>query len=102
RTDLGVIWIEGHADRTGPSAWNLRLSRRRARAVAEFLVEHAVAPQRLRTAGYGEARPLVPTPAGVANERNRRVQFLPDNGTDAQPAQPQLLSTLTTEGEVLR
>jgi outer membrane protein OmpA-like peptidoglycan-associated protein len=52
------IAIEGHTDNAGTDAYNLDLSRRRAAAVKEALVrEHAMAAQRLTTAGFGSSRP---------------------------------------------
>ena len=94
RTDLTLIWIEGHADSTGPERWNLELSRSRSAAVAKILIAEGIAPERLRPVGYGEARPLVTTPHGESNERNRRVHFftessdpqaLPPAGTELAP-----------------
>ena len=81
RPELGIICIEGHADATGPAAWNLKLSRARADEIARFLLAHEVPAGRLRTAGYGEARPLDPSPAGRPNPKNRRVHFIPSHGT---------------------
>jgi len=87
RTELTTIWIEGHADATGPARWNLELSRGRAEAVAQILVAEGVAEERLRPVGFGEARPLVATPRGESNERNRRVHFFTDSIADA-PREP--------------
>jgi outer membrane protein OmpA-like peptidoglycan-associated protein len=68
------VRIEGHTDETGGDAYNLDLSRRRARAVAQWLVEHAeVDPAMLETEGYGKARPLT---TGANTELNRRVEFV--------------------------
>jgi len=78
RPSITRVWIEGHADATGPAAFNLTLSRARAAAVASFLVAHGVDGARLEPVGFGEARPLVPSPAGVLAPRNRRVQFFVD------------------------
>lgn len=85
RTDL-LVMIEGHADATGPERWNLELSRRRAAAVARFLIEHGVAKERLRPVGYGEARPLIATPDGEENERNRRVHFFTESESELPEA----------------
>jgi outer membrane protein OmpA-like peptidoglycan-associated protein len=86
RADLGVIAIEGHADATGPAAWNLELSRRRAAEIVAFLVAHHVPAERLRVAPYGELRPVDPSPQGAPNERNRRVQFFTDQECGAPAA----------------
>jgi len=87
RTNIRLVWIEGHADAIGPERWNLELSRLRAEEVAKYLVKRGVAPDRLRPVGFGEARPLVPTPYGARSEKNRRVHFYTD-GESTPPAPP--------------
>ena len=50
------ILIEGYADdRTGSPDYNLRLSRQRANAVRDLLVEAGIAPARLEVVGHGSA-----------------------------------------------
>ncbi|MEO6951213.1 MAG: OmpA family protein [Polyangia bacterium] len=89
RLDFTTIWIEGHADNTGPVRWNLELSRNRADSVAQFLTSHGIAASRLKAVGYGEARPLVPSPRGESNEKNRRVHFFTDTETTRITPVPQ-------------
>ena len=62
--------IAGHADKVGEPDKNQRLSEQRAEAVQEFLVQAGVAAARLSTLGYGDTRPLYPSP----DARNRRVE----------------------------
>ena len=50
--------IEGHTDASGDAARNLDLSRRRAQAVADFLISQNVDPARLEVKGRGSAIPL--------------------------------------------
>ena len=52
--EVWVLRIEGHADGSGSSAWNLDLSRRRAAAVREGLIARGIAPERLDVVGSGE------------------------------------------------
>jgi outer membrane protein OmpA-like peptidoglycan-associated protein len=66
------VMVEGHADRVGPAAYNLRLSRRRARAVAAYLRRNGFAAP-IVVLGSGETRPLVQTADGVAEAQNRNV-----------------------------
>jgi hypothetical protein len=68
--------VAGHADRSGPADYNLRLSQRRAEAVADELVRNGVARERISVSAYGETRPLVPTPDGVREPQNRRVEMV--------------------------
>lgn len=68
------VMVEGHTDAAGPDAYNLELSRERARAVRDYLVlQHGISATRLKTAGYGETKPLEDTDPTAAV--NRRVQF---------------------------
>jgi outer membrane protein OmpA-like peptidoglycan-associated protein len=66
--------VEGHTDASGGADLNLRLSKKRAYAVKEFLVSMEIEPSRLLPTGKGEAEPL-PGSNPRAPE-NRRVQFL--------------------------
>lgn len=67
------VRLTGHADRAGPPAANLRLSRRRAEAVADFLDARGVLPGRITIVADGEVRPIVETADGVAEAQNRNV-----------------------------
>lgn len=67
-----VFLIEGHTDATGPAAFNLALSDRRAESVALALTEFfEIPPENLVVQGYGERYLRIPTAA--SEERNRRV-----------------------------
>lgn len=69
------IQIAGHTDAAGGEAYNLDLSRRRAQAVAEYLIrQHGILPARLSVEGYGKARLL--DQANPMSSVNRRVQVL--------------------------
>ena len=75
---LGVTRIEltGHADRSGSTRYNQRLSLKRADAVKAELIALGVAPDSITTVGKGESAPLVPTPDGVREAQNRRVEIV--------------------------
>lgn len=70
------IEMGAHADRSGPSAYNRRLSRLRAEVVAAELMRHGVRAEQITFRAFGEARPLVPTRDGVAEPQNRRVEIV--------------------------
>lgn len=74
--ELLLISVEGHADSRGDDAYNLDLSARRAKAVETFLIGQAVSPTRLRSQGFGEARPIVAEETEEAWAKNRRVEFI--------------------------
>jgi OOP family OmpA-OmpF porin len=67
--------LAGHADRSGPEPYNERLSERRARAVAAYLAGKGVPMDAMQLEWYGERRPRVPTPDGVREPQNRRVEI---------------------------
>lgn len=69
-----MVTVEGHTDAVGTDAYNLELSRARAQAVRDYLVQqHGIEATRLKTAGLGEERPIEGTDPYAAE--NRRVQF---------------------------
>lgn len=69
------VYVDGHADTAGPAAYNLRLSERRARAVAEYLASRGVASERMEVRAFGETQLAVPTPDNTPEPRNRRVEL---------------------------
>lgn len=69
--------INGHTDSIASDAYNLELSRRRAIAVKAALVtRYGVAPDRLTTAGMGEASPKDTNETLEGRARNRRVELV--------------------------
>ncbi len=74
-SDLAVS-IEGHTDDVGDDAFNLDLSRRRARAVVAALIARGIAADRLEHTGYGERLPKIPGRDKAARTANRRVEII--------------------------
>ncbi len=70
--DVSVV---GHADATGSAAVNRTLALQRAQNIQRALVTAGIEPRLLTIASYGSANPLVPTPVGVPEPRNRRVEI---------------------------
>jgi outer membrane protein OmpA-like peptidoglycan-associated protein len=68
-----TVEITAHADNVGPSAYNRRLSARRARAVAAELVRRGIPRGVMILRPMGETHPMVATPDGVADAQNRYV-----------------------------
>ncbi len=66
-----MIEIGGHTDIRGSEEYNQNLSERRAKSVETALIQYGVMPQRLRTVGYGESRPI-----SSDHATNRRVEIL--------------------------
>ena len=81
--DLMKIEIQGHTDNTGRPAANMELSQNRANSVRDWLVAHGVGSARLEARGYGDTNPLVPNITPSNRARNRRVQFIIEERTEA-------------------
>jgi OmpA-OmpF porin, OOP family len=71
------IEIGGHADSQGPDDFNLELSRQRAHAVLEYLLEHDpnLHFEQFFVKGYGESQPVASNDTAAGRARNRRVEF---------------------------
>ncbi len=71
------VRIEGHTDRHGSDAYNVRLSTGRAKAVQTYLIRNGIEASRLTFEGFGERRPLVsPERSPADSQKNRRVEFI--------------------------
>lgn len=70
-----LIRVEGHTDSTGSEAYNLDLSRRRAEAVRDLLVQRNVSSSRIQVVGYGEANPVASNETEAGRQMNRRVEL---------------------------
>jgi len=70
------ITTTGHTDTSGPEAYNMALSLRRANVVKAELVRDGVPAQAIVVVGVGESRPLAPTGDGVREAQNRRVEIV--------------------------
>ena len=70
------IEVGGHTDAISSDAFNLELSRRRAGAVAAFLIANGIRGERITSVGYGEARPVATNETETGRALNRRVEFV--------------------------
>ena len=73
RPEITEVRVIGRADTSGPAAYNLALSRRRAARFAAELVRHGVDPKKIVVEGRGEGELSVITPDGVREPLNRIV-----------------------------
>lgn len=72
-TDVEVV---GHTDAVGSDAYNLKLSERRGRSVADFLVARQAEPSRLVVEAMGEAYPVASNATVEGRAANRRVELI--------------------------
>jgi outer membrane protein OmpA-like peptidoglycan-associated protein len=72
-TDVEVV---GHTDAVGSDAYNVSLSERRGRAVADYLVAQDAEPSRLVVEGMGESEPIASNATAEGRAANRRVELI--------------------------
>ncbi len=70
-----AITITGHTDARGGDEYNQRLSERRARAVADYLIEAGLSSELFTVEGLGKSYPLDTGDSDEAHARNRRVEL---------------------------
>jgi outer membrane protein OmpA-like peptidoglycan-associated protein len=69
------VEVGGHTDSRGSNAYNLNLSRERAKTVEDFLEANGVSPAQISSRGYGEARPVASNRTDEGRAQNRRVEL---------------------------
>lgn len=69
------LTVAGHTDAVGTDQYNDALSLRRAERVRVLLVARRIPPASIVAVGRGKRELLVPTPDGVPEPRNRRVEI---------------------------
>ncbi|MGR3465904.1 OmpA family protein [Limimaricola sp.] len=74
------VVLVGHTDMTGKLDANIALSRRRAQAVRQRLLETGIAPDRLGAEGAGWLAPRAPNASAAGRAANRRVEAVVSGG----------------------
>lgn len=67
--------VEGYTDDVGSDAYNLNLSRERAKAVMNYFVSKGVPANRISSTGYGESKPIASNETDAGRAKNRRVEI---------------------------
>ncbi len=70
-----AVEIGGHTNNLPPAEYCDMLSTARARAVAEYLVEKGIEPERVFYQGYGKRNPLFSNATEDGRRRNQRVEI---------------------------
>lgn len=70
------IAISGHTDAVGSDPVNNALSLERAEHVKDLLVQRGLGTTPIAVVSHGKGNPAFPTPDGVAEPRNRRVEVV--------------------------
>jgi len=77
-----TIAIESHSDSRGPSAYNMRLSERRAKTTSQYVVSKGIDPSRIISSGKGESNPVIDCDKCTReqDQLNRRSEFIITKG----------------------
>ncbi|WP_456323427.1 OmpA family protein [Hydrogenimonas sp.] len=70
------VILKGYTDNTGTSAYNLRLSLKRAKAVKKALIEKGIDALRISTEGLGENNPIASNDTPEGRAKNRRIEAI--------------------------
>ena len=70
-----TILIEGHTDNIGAALKNKSLSLNRAKTIAQYLITHHIAANRITTIGYGDTKPITNNDTDQGRQQNRRTSF---------------------------
>ena len=70
------ILIKGHTSSEGEADYNQKLSKRRAEAVKNYLIQHGIEAKRLIVKGLGKTELLVPDDTEDNKRQNRRIEFV--------------------------
>lgn len=81
------VAIVGHTDNVGSPEANLELSRRRADAVKQFLVDAGIDASRIETDGKGDTDPVATNETEEGRAKNRRIVFdiIANEPTEVRP-----------------
>jgi len=69
------VRINGHTDSNGSQKSNLLLSKRRAKFIAQQLIQHGISKKRIEWKGFGEEFPIADNGDKAGQSKNRRVEF---------------------------
>lgn len=71
-----MIEVVGHTDDVGTEQYNRQLSEERAQAVARYLKEMGVNPEKIVVTGAGKSTPIASNATEEGRQENRRVEIL--------------------------
>lgn len=71
------IRIDGHTDNIGSMGYNMDLSRKRAQAIKNYLVEHGINASRISTEGFAYTKPIATNDTEAGRSLNRRAEIVP-------------------------
>lgn len=73
--NISSVTVVGHTDASGTDAYNMALATRRADSARDALIQRGIPAEIIKTDSRGESELMVPTPDGVREPANRRVEI---------------------------
>lgn len=70
------IEIQAHTDNQGRAAYNKKLSDKRAESALQYLIENGIAPERMKSVGFGDTKPVADNNTEEGRQQNRRVELI--------------------------
>lgn len=74
--ETAVVDLQGNTDSTGGDDLNQRLSVKRAKSCAGYLIKKGVPSNKITTQGFGEKKPIATNATVAGREKNRRCDFV--------------------------
>ena len=71
-----TVKVEGHTDNIGTQEYNQDLSERRAKSVANYLINKGVDNNRVTTEGFGFSKPIASNKTKEGRAQNRRTELI--------------------------
>jgi len=70
------VSVEGYTDAIGAEEYNMKLSEKRAQAVADYLLSHGIDRSRINVIPNGESNPIASNKTASGRAKNRRVEII--------------------------
>jgi OOP family OmpA-OmpF porin len=75
KSDSNKISINGHTDNVGNPEENKVLSLARADKIKAYLMSQGIDESQLKTAGFGDSKPIAENGSDIGKAKNRRIEF---------------------------
>lgn len=70
-----AVKVSGHADNIGAYVYNWNLSKARAQAVKDYLVEKGYDQSKIAATEFGDTKPIATNKTSEGRQKNRRVEL---------------------------
>ncbi len=71
-----VVEIRGYTDNTGSKNFNMKLSKRRAESVRNWMINKGISADRMIAKGFGPDNPIASNKTIEGRKKNRRIEFV--------------------------